>query len=807
MKYIGKLVAAAIIGVPLLAFAPATAAQEIDLHDFVIDSVDGYQPVSGLTIDGKGNLFGTTLYGGTLSIGGTVFELSPTSEGGWTEKVIHNFNGSGDGLDGYRPYAGLISDGKGNLYGTTSSGGTRFTAGGSPIPYGTVFELSPADDGSWTETILYSFGASATDGATPMGSLVFDAQGNLYGTTYQGGATGRYGAVFELTPVAEGSWNEKIIYSFGATSTDGIEPLAGLVIDSAGNLYGTTALGGLYSNESTSGGTVFELTPAADGIWTETILHSFNTPQGDGSLPVANLVFDSKGNLYGTTESGGAQAAGTVFELSPVDGGAWSERVFNLYSSASSGYVPEAGLTIDSYGNLYGTTSSGGAYARTNVPGGTVFELRPQSDGTWTEEILHNFSGTATDGNTVYGGVIFDSNGNLYGTTEHGGLHAVGTVYELQSVVPTIALQYVAVTPCRIADTRNATGAFGGPELAGGSTRTFNIPQSACSIPSTAVAYSLNATVVPDATLGYLTVWPASETKPDVSTLNSDGRVKANATITPAGTDGGVSVYTSDPTQFILDIDGYFVPAGTSTSGLEFYPLTPCRIADTRNAIGPLGGPSLTGGVVRAFPVQNVCGIPPSAKAYSLNITAVPHGGLGYLTAWPAGETRPVVSTLNATTGAITANAAIVPEGTSGEISIYVSNDADVILDVDGYFAAPGTGGLSLYTVTPCRVIDTRNGAGVFKGVLTVPVETSVCAAPSDAKAYVLNATVVPSDGLGYLSLWAAGTTQPVVSTLNASDGAITSNMAIVPTNNGSVDAFASDPTQLILDLSGYFAP
>jgi hypothetical protein len=126
---------------------------------------------------------------------------------------------------------------------------------------------------------------------------------------------------------------------------------------------------------------------------------------------------------------------------------------------------------------------------------------------------------------------------------------------------------------------------------------------------------------------------------------------------------------------------------------------------------------------------------------------------------------------------------------------------------VDGYFAAPGTGGLSLYTVTPCRVIDTRNGTGVFKGVLTIPVETSVCAAPAAAKAYVLNGTVVPSGGLGYLSLWAAGTTQPVVSTLNASDGAITSNMAIVPTNNGSVDAFASDLTQLILDLSGYFAP
>ena len=156
----------------------------------------------------------------------------------------------------------------------------------------------------------------------------------------------------------------------------------------------------------------------------------------------------------------------------------------------------------------------------------------------------------------------------------------------------TSALQFIPVTPCRIADTRNATGAFGGPQLAAGSTRTFNIPQSACGIPSTAVAYSLNATVVPSGSLNYLTMWPAGQTQPFVSTLNSlDGRIKANATITPAGTNGGVSVYVTSATQFILDIDGYFVPAGTSSSGLQFFPLTPCRIADTRNAAGPLGGP------------------------------------------------------------------------------------------------------------------------------------------------------------------------------------------------------------------------
>jgi hypothetical protein len=303
-------------------------------------------------------------------------------------------------------------------------------------------------------------------------------------------------------------------------------------------------------------------------------------------------------------------------------------------------------------------------------------------------------------------------------------------------------------------------------------------------------------------------MWPAGQAQPIGSTLNSDGRVKANAAITPAGTNGGVSVYASDATQFILDIDGYFVPAGTSASGLEFFPVTPCRVADTRNATGALGGPSLAANTARAFPVQSsLCGIPATAKAYSLNVTAVPHAALGYLTAWPSGQSLPVVSTLNSSTGAVAANAAIVPAGTSGEVSIYVSDATDVILDIDGYFAPPASGGLSLYTVTPCRVIDTRNGSGAFDGTLTVPIHSSSCAPPATAQAYVLNATIVPTASLNFLSLWAAGEALPVVSTLNANDGTVTSNMAIVPTANGSIDAFATDSTQLILDLSSYFAP
>ena len=375
------------------------------------------------------------------------------------------------------------------------------------------------------------------------------------------------------------------------------------------------------------------------------------------------------------------------------------------------------------------------------------------------------------------------------------------------------AVQFVPVTPCRVVDTRNKNGPFGGPAITGGTYRDFAIPQGACSIPTTATGYSLNVTVVPPqgGSLGYLTIWPTGETQPLVSTLNSlDGRIKANAAIVPAGAGGSVRVYASNTTQVVLDINGYFAPVSGST--LAFYALTPCRVLDTRNKNGDLGGPYLMAKQERDFPVlESACQIPSSAQAYSMNFTVVPVGGqpLGYLTVWPQGSQKPVVSTLNNLTATIVANAAMVPAGTGGGIATYADQNTQLVADINGYFAAPGPGGLSLYPAAPCRVIDTRKGNGAFSGTLNPPVDVvdSVCGPPSTAQAYVFNATVVPVGGLGYLTLWPDGETQPVVSTLNAIDGAITSNMAIVPTNNGKVDAYASGLTQLILDISSYFAP
>jgi hypothetical protein len=285
-----------------------------------------------------------------------------------------------------------------------------------------------------------------------------------------------------------------------------------------------------------------------------------------------------------------------------------------------------------------------------------------------------------------------------------------------------------------------------------------------------------------------------------------DGRIKSNAAIVPAGTGGAVSAFASNTTNVVLDINGYFVPA-TDPTALAFYPITPCRIADTRKAAAPLAGPSLAGGQSRTFPVlSSACNLPASAQAYSLNLTVIPSGSLGYITAWPTGPARPVASNLNATTGTVTANAAIVPAGANGSIDVFASNPTDLVIDINGYFAPMGTGGLSLYAVAPCRVADTRKPAGSPPiSSLDVALSTSACGVPGTAQAYVFSVTAVPPGGLGYLTLWPQGQTRPLASTLNALDGAITSNMAIVPTSNGSISAFASNATHLILDISGYF--
>jgi len=310
-----------------------------------------------------------------------------------TESVLYFFKGGA--TDGQDPGGGLIMDGAGNLYGTTAGGGTN--------GYGTVFKINAAG----TESVVYSFKGGTTDGDSPFGQLIMDSAGNLYGTTAGGGANGG-GTVFEITPAG----TEHVLHSFVGGTTDGQQPIAGLVVDSAGNLYGTTEYGGTNDD-----GTVFEITSAG----TERVLHSFVGGATDGQQPIAGLVMDSAGNLYGTTSFGGESDDGTVFK---IDAAGTESVVYSFKGGTTDGKVPDAGVIMDSAGNLYGTTSMGGANGD-----GTVFEITAAG----TESILHSFDGYPTDGQLPWAGLTMDSAGNLYGTTTEGGANDDGTVFKVSA--------------------------------------------------------------------------------------------------------------------------------------------------------------------------------------------------------------------------------------------------------------------------------------------------------------------------------------------------------------------------------------
>ncbi|MGA2906031.1 MAG: choice-of-anchor tandem repeat GloVer-containing protein [Candidatus Korobacteraceae bacterium] len=385
---------------------PAPSQTYTALHYFS-GGANGQTPSAGITIDPAGNLYGTT-----FGLFGTVFELRYIHSY-WMFSVLTAMPVGGQ--DGLRPQARVIRGPGGVLYGTTYEGGGSCSCG-------VVFELQPPPTAPptalapWTETVIHSF--SGPDGAYPgYADLLFDRQGNIYGTTTEGGEFGQ-GAVFELTP-SNGAWTESVIYSFSGFA-DGGTPYGGLIFDSAGNLYGTTTSGGQYQ-----GGTVFELTPSGSG-WTETVLHSFQS--SEGTFPEGGLIFDASGNLYGTAESGGLGGYdGSVFELSPSNGG-WAFSVLHLFDfSAGEGVDPLAGVTMDAAGNLYGTDLGGGYY-----DDGTVYRLN-YDGGAWTYQTLHDFN--STTGDSPFGGVTFDSQGNMYGTAIAGGTGACnggcGVVWEI----------------------------------------------------------------------------------------------------------------------------------------------------------------------------------------------------------------------------------------------------------------------------------------------------------------------------------------------------------------------------------------
>jgi uncharacterized repeat protein (TIGR03803 family) len=321
-------------------------------------------------------------------------------------KVLHDFLAK----PANAPFGSLVADAAGNLYGVATN--YRSPTCGAPRHCGAVFKLTRESGGTWKYSILHVF--KGRDGDNPNGTLVFDSAGNLYGTTFQGGAH-NLGTVFELSPKGN-TWSETVLYSFGTSSSNDVQlPQSGVTFDAQGNLYGTAGSGG-----TTFDGGVFELKPTGNA-WQESVLYSFNGY--DGSVPTANVVFDSAGNLYSTTAVGGNLDDGVVFELTPSSDGHWTETVLYTFNIGPQSQ-PTSGVIFDVAGNLYGTTAGCG-----NCNPGAVYELS-MSNGTWSITILHAFTGSG-DGGIPFGGVIFDSAGNLYGTTALGGKNGFGTVFKL----------------------------------------------------------------------------------------------------------------------------------------------------------------------------------------------------------------------------------------------------------------------------------------------------------------------------------------------------------------------------------------
>jgi len=351
--------------------SPSSAGwAETVLYNFCEDTCpQGSSPQSALTFDADGNLYGTTAGGGTHA-SGTVFELSPASGGGWIESVLYSFCATANCADVAHPTAGVIFGEQGRLYGTTLDGGQNSCNG---FGCGVVFDLTRDNSGRWRETVLYTF-TGEDDGGSPIEGLVSDSSGHLYGTTWMDGAQSS-GVVFELTSVS-GVWSESVLHTFcsAASCSDGSNPWAGLILGPDGSLYGTTISGGKTSLAAASGyGVVFQLTLAA-GVWSESVLHAFDGT--DGRNPYAGVILDSLGNLYGTTSLGGnyscnsVYGCGVVFELTPSSSGGWDENALLVFSGGNEGLSPYADLVMNPQGHLYGTTEYAGERGL-----GTVFEL------------------------------------------------------------------------------------------------------------------------------------------------------------------------------------------------------------------------------------------------------------------------------------------------------------------------------------------------------------------------------------------------------------------------------------------------
>jgi len=402
--YASAILGMVTLSVLLTGRATAASTEQL-LYSFAGDA-DGEYTDSDLVLDTAGNIYGTTVQGGAFS-SGTVFQVTPAG----VHTVLYSFTG---GTDGGQPYKGVTLDAQGNLYGTAVVGGT-FTGPCIESGCGVAYKLTNSG-GVWTQTVIHTF-TGGNDGYGPGAGLTFDRHGNLYGMTPTGGAKG-LGVIFQMRANSNGTWSERVIHTFTG-GNDGAAASAGrLILDGAGNLYGVATAGGANGS-----GTAFELTPAAGGKWTFKVLYAFKGSP-DAGFPYGALAFDASGNLYGTTYYDGANDLGSVYKLAN-NNGTWTESVLYSFKGGSDGSSPISNVVVDAAGNLYGTTSEGGA----GCSCGTVFKLTAGTNGKWTETVAYRFQGTP-DGAFVYNGMVADPAGKLYGATVHGGVSNEGAIFK-----------------------------------------------------------------------------------------------------------------------------------------------------------------------------------------------------------------------------------------------------------------------------------------------------------------------------------------------------------------------------------------
>lgn len=400
--HLGLAAGAVVLGAFLCGVAPIKGATTEVIYSFEGED-DGEYADTDVEVDATGNLYGTSVLGGDFG-GGTVWQLSPVG-GDWVHTVLYSFTG---GADGGEPYKGVTLDGAGNLYGTAVTGGSGSCEGGCGVTY----KLTKSGD-TWTQRVIHAFTGGA-DGSGPGSRVAVDKRGNVYGMTPTGGANG-LGVIYLLRPRKSGGYAFRVIHTFSG-GMDGSSGSAGRLVLRGGRVFGAATTGGAFG-----AGTVFQLTPLQTGEWDFQTLYSFQGAP-DGVFPYGALLFDSAGNIYGTTYYGGTSGLGAVYKLSPSSSGEWNETVLHSFQSGSDGNSSISNLVADANGNLYGTTSEGG------LGSGTIFQLTPGPGGTWMESIPHSFQGSP-DGAFPYAGMVSDGSGSFFGATVHGGDDGDGTVY------------------------------------------------------------------------------------------------------------------------------------------------------------------------------------------------------------------------------------------------------------------------------------------------------------------------------------------------------------------------------------------